>query len=235
MSEYSETSQIATLFTRSGGVARVIAKGARRGTRVRFSPGLDLLEYGDVTYLPPRGETGLGTLRDWKQRDLFLGLRASRTALHVAVYAGELVSRLTEEMDPHPALFEGLVRLLSELAHTRGVAAAMRSLLNFQLDLSGEIGFRPLLDTCVVCGRVRAPTANTGHFSSQAGGALCRNCQSRFTENRRLPPGAPELASDTDTLAAWIDLMNYHLAQTAGRAMDTYPALAQVLVGNIAT
>lgn len=115
LSDYSETSQIVTLFSAGNGQLRLIAKGARRSTRARVAAGLDLLEYGEAGFFPPRGEAGLGTLTEWVQRDAFLGLRSSLPALYAGLYAAERVTALTQELDPHPALFVSLRELLRNL------------------------------------------------------------------------------------------------------------------------
>ena len=65
--EYSETSQILTLFSRRYGVFRAIAKGAHRRTKAgasKFDGGIDFLEVGDAvfTHDPARD---LATLTEW--------------------------------------------------------------------------------------------------------------------------------------------------------------------------
>ena len=48
--DYSESSQILVLFTREHGKVRAIAKGAKRSTKTRFAPGVDLLDIGTVIF-----------------------------------------------------------------------------------------------------------------------------------------------------------------------------------------
>ena len=67
--EFSETSQILTLFARQHGINRVIAKGAHRRTKAgasKFDGGIDLLDVGEAVFshdlakdLPPLTEWGL--------------------------------------------------------------------------------------------------------------------------------------------------------------------------------
>src|SRR5208282_507999 len=98
-SEYSETSQIVTLFSRGHGILRLIAKGAHRRTKAgasRFDGGIDLLDSGQAVFTgDPAHE--LGTLTDWKLSDGHLGLRKHLRGLYLALYAAELLGLLIEE------------------------------------------------------------------------------------------------------------------------------------------
>ena len=108
--EYSETSQILTLFGRAHGLVRVIAKGAHRKTKAgasRFGGGIDLLDVGQTVFTV-HAERGLGTLTEWTLREGHPDLRRSLRGLYLAFYAAELVSFLIEEHDPHPDLFDQL-------------------------------------------------------------------------------------------------------------------------------
>jgi len=116
VSDYSEHSQIITLFTRAAGQVRLIAKGARRGTKQRVAPGLDLLELGQLSFARPRGDAGLGTLVEWRQMDAFLGLRDRPAPLHAGLYVAELLAALTVEFDPEPGLFDAALDVLRGLS-----------------------------------------------------------------------------------------------------------------------
>src|SRR5690349_24614117 len=104
--EYSETSQILTLFARRHGRVRLIAKGAHRRTKAgasKFDGGLDLLDLGDAVF-SLRLEKDLATLTEWSLRDGHLELRGDLRSLYLAQYAAEMSGLLIEEHDPHPQL-----------------------------------------------------------------------------------------------------------------------------------
>ena len=190
LTDYSETSQIATLFTAQNGLVRLIAKGSRRSTRKSFSAGLDLLEYGEVRYAPPRGDAGLGNLAEWTQRDTFSGLRADLLRQYGALYAAELTSKLTEEFDPHPGLFTALLDLLRQLADPADTAptpgrptGTPAAIVRFQAALLREIGYAPILRRCVACGKPRE-RGTRAYFSASAGGMLCGDCAVSYTHLR---------------------------------------------------
>jgi len=230
LSDYSETSQIVSLFTAEHGLVRLIAKGVRRGTRERFAPGLDLLELGAVTFLPARGEAGLGTLTEWQQRDLFGGLRRDLVRLLSGLYAGEAVAALTEEGDSHPALFAALHELLAELGGPDAATAPLvvRSLVQFQLALVTAVGFLPDLVRCVNCGKVRARGAGA-YFSSHAGGLACRNCEPKFAEKRRLSAAMLDAGPREGPPLEWFAALDYHLSHVAGRAFRVSAQLLSAL------
>jgi DNA repair protein RecO (recombination protein O) len=224
LTDYSETSQIVSLFTASAGLVRLIAKGSRRSTRKRFAAGLDLLEYGDVGYVPPRGDAGLGTLTEWGQRDAFTGLRRDLVRQYGGLYAVELVQRLTEEYDAHPDLFDALLGLLRDLAKAEpdpppGVearAAPIAAIVRFQDTLLRAIGYAPILRQCVDCGRRRV-RGTRAYFSSTAGGLICRDCEMHHQEKRRISPAMLDGERAAQDPVDWFGLLDYHLTHVAGR------------------
>jgi DNA repair protein RecO (recombination protein O) len=172
--EYSETSQILTLFARAHGIIRAIAKGAHRRTKAgasKFDGGVDLLDTGDAVFTHDPGKD-LATLTEWSLREGHLDLRTTLRGMYLGLYAAELVGRLVEEHDPHPDLFDRLDATLGELATPR----AEEAFLAFQLDLLRETGYLAELSACAACGLAisdREPT----YFSPARGGVVCRNCE----------------------------------------------------------
>jgi DNA repair protein RecO (recombination protein O) len=173
--EYSETSQIVTLFARTHGIIRAIAKGAHRRTKAgasKFDGGIDLLDNGDAVFTHDPGRD-LATLTEWTLREGHLGLRTTLRGMYLALYSGELVNRLVEEHDPHPDLFDRLESTLSELTTNRREEA----FLAFQLDLLRETGYLAELATCSSCGHAISDREVQLFFSPHRGGVVCRNCE----------------------------------------------------------
>jgi DNA repair protein RecO (recombination protein O) len=180
--EYSETSQVLTLFSREHGVVKVLAKGAHRRTRAgagRFDGGVDLLDLGEAVFTEdPKAELAL--LTEWKLQEGNLDLRRTLRGLYLALYAAELVSVLIESRDPHVELFDRMARTLPELATDR----AEEAMLAWELDLLKYSGYLPELFKCVACGA--APEKGQAvFFSPSRGGLICRNCQASAAE--RIP------------------------------------------------
>lgn len=171
--EYSETSQILTLFGRSRGVFRVIAKGAHRRTKAgasKFDGGVDLLDLGDATMTDPT-ERELATLTEWKLRDGHLGLRRRLRSVNVAIYAAELLGLLLQENDPHPEVFDLLVWLLDELPGER----VEEVFVAFQLEVLRQVGYLPTLEFCHSCGRDISGEASAW-FVPHDGSVACQQC-----------------------------------------------------------
>ena len=225
LTEFSETSQIVTLFGAAHGQLRLIAKGARRSTKKHFAAGLDLLELGDVGFLPAHGDAQLGTLTDWGQRETFSGVRRELIRLYGALYAVELVAALTEEADPHPELFQALVGTLRALAGDEPAAPCLPA---FQSDLLRAIGYAPNLEECVSCHR---PAARGGpvYFSGGAGGLLCRDCEGQHVEKWRVPPRLVGTTPRNGAPRYWFELLDYHLTYIAGRRFKTASQVAALL------
>lgn len=185
--EYSESSQILTLFSRDHGLVRAIAKGAHRRTKAgasKFDGGVDLLDLGNAVFTYDSSRD-LETLTEWGLREGHLGLRTNLRAMYLALYAGELCSLLIEEHDPHPALFDLLQQTIQDLQSPR----LEESLLAFQLDLLREAGYLPELSACVSCGvEFDSPDAVAPYFSPSRGGLICRNCEGSVPDRLSLDP-----------------------------------------------
>ena len=179
--EYSETSQILSLFSRAHGLVRVIAKGAHRTTKAgasRFSGGIDLLDIGQAVFTN-RPEKDLATLTEWKLAEGHLELRRTLRGVYLGLYAAELAGLLIEEHDPHPELYDLLEQCFVDL----GTPKIEQAFLAFELDMLRETGYLPELGMCVACGA--ALTARFGvSFIAGRGGMVCRRCEQEFPERR---------------------------------------------------
>ncbi|HEX8323295.1 MAG TPA: DNA repair protein RecO [Tepidisphaeraceae bacterium] len=143
-SDFSETSQILTLFGREYGAVRVIAKGAFRRTKAgssKFDGGIDLLDYGECLYLS-RPNRDLSTLTDWKLLDGHLGLRQSLPGVMLGQAIAEVLGHLLADVDPHPALFDRMAATLPHLAGER----AEEHFLALLIDMLEEAGYLPAFD-----------------------------------------------------------------------------------------
>jgi len=172
--EYSETSQILTLFGREHGLLRVIAKGAHRRTKAghsKFDGGADLLDVGQAVFTFDPGRD-LNTLTEWSLREGNLPLRKNLRGMYLGLYAAELVSMLIEEHDPYPELFVRFERSIADL----GTDKREENFLAFQLDLLHQTGHLADLNVCVECGQVIIDN-RSAWFSPRGGGSICQNCQ----------------------------------------------------------
>jgi DNA repair protein RecO (recombination protein O) len=195
--DWSETSRIATLWTREFGKVRVLAKGGRR-LKSNFEVALDLLTVCGIVFLR-KSSGGLDLLTEAQVSERFPRLRTSLPALYAGYYIAELLADWTEDFDPHPNLFDEALQALRELG-TSPTTTGPR-LARFELVLLRELGYRPVLERCAACG---AALSGRLAFSAAAGGVLCAACQPAQRERRPLSPDTWQaLRALDEEPAAW--------------------------------
>ncbi len=167
--DFSETSRIATLWTREFGKVRALAKGGRR-PRSPFELGLDLLSVCSIGLLR-KSSGGLDLLTEAQVVRRFPRLRSDLTALYAAYYMAELLADWSGDYDPHPVLFDETLATLAALGEP-DVPTGPR-LARFECVLLRELGYAPSLTGCALCGQ--AP-GRAEAFSPAAGGVLCPAC-----------------------------------------------------------
>lgn len=140
--DWSETSLIVELFTRPLGRVTVVAKGAKRpGSALRpvllpFHP-----LWVTMSKAATEGAEGILTLKAVEWAGGVPSLPPA--ALMSAFYTSELVLKLSQRHDPHPALFDAYTTTLVALALQGEDAATLRA---FELVLLRELGVLPQLD-----------------------------------------------------------------------------------------
>jgi DNA repair protein RecO (recombination protein O) len=187
-SDWSETSKIATLWTREFGKVRVLAKGGRR-LKSNFEVALDLLTLCTIV-LVRKTSGSLDLLTEAQVVRRFPLLSTDLPALYAGYYVAELLADWTEDYDPHPRLFDEALETLGALG-SRDVATGPR-LMRFELVLLQELGYSPALDTCAACGREAPPgrVKRSVAFSPAAGGIVCQACSAKQRQRRTLSPQA---------------------------------------------
>lgn len=200
--DYSETSQIVTFFARLAGKVSAIAKGSKR-PRSAFDGPIEVLSSGDIVFTETHKDK-LATLTEYQPRVFRGGLRKNLFALDSALFAAELLNRLTHDGDPHLVLFDQFAQFLDDLDEQ--VTAGPRRdilvrLILFQLGLLREVGLRPVLNACANCKRAFSPEWREGYFSSAANGMLCRDCEMHFPDRVRLASAAARCLANLRQMA----------------------------------
>src|SRR4051812_35460746 len=136
--DWSETSRIATLWTREFGKVRALAKGGRR-LRSSFENALDLLTLCSIVLIR-KSSGGLDLLTEAQVIRRFPRLTRDLAALYGGYYVAELLDAGTEEHDAHPALFEHAVATLQALgAGERGTRVGLQ-VMRFEMQVLDELG-----------------------------------------------------------------------------------------------
>jgi DNA repair protein RecO (recombination protein O) len=176
--KYSESSLIATLFTRDHGKISVLAKGARRKTRP-FGASIDVMNHvRAVIYNKSQRELQLLTQCDLVERypvlveDLF--------CMGLGMAAVELLHLSTEHDEPHPEVFDLTINLFQTLQCA--TERHLNALYAYEVRLLGLLGFKPSLRQCVIC-RVDLASLGTavpeGRLRVTGNGVMCGRCGER--------------------------------------------------------
>jgi DNA repair protein RecO (recombination protein O) len=192
--DYSETSQILTLFGRDSGKISAIAKGSRRA-KSSFEGPVEIFSFGNIVFA--KSNSGkLATLTEFQQFPIFRQLRNRLFLLNCGLFASELVDHFTHETDPHPQLFDGFVQFLKDVQESEDDGQALCFLVLFQLLLLEDVGLRPVLNKCSNCKAVFNDSWRAIYFSSNSNGLVCQDCEQSFVDKIRISAAAASCLSD---------------------------------------
>lgn len=128
---FGEADRIITVFTRKHGKIKILAKGVRRITS-RRSPNIELFNL--ATLFIHKGRT-FDILTEAQTVETFENIRKKLELVGLAYYVCELIDGFCAEHQPHPNVYNLLVKTLQELDH--GV------IQTFETTLLSELGFLP--------------------------------------------------------------------------------------------
>jgi DNA repair protein RecO (recombination protein O) len=202
VTDYSETSQVVTLFARLSGKVRAIAKGSKR-PKSAFDGPIETLSFGEIVFSASHKDK-LATLTEFQPQPVAGELRRNLLALHSALSAAELLDLLTDEYDPHVELFDHFIGFLEDIGEGK-VGAERRDILIrlilFQLVLLHEVGLRPVLNACANCKRPVSDDWGESYFSASAPGLVCRDCEMNYPDKVRLSVQAVSALADVKRIA----------------------------------
>jgi len=174
--DWSETSRIATLWTREFGKVRVLAKGGRR-LKSNFENALDLLTLCRIVFI--RKSSGgfqspsLDILTEARVEERFPRLRTDLSALYAAYYIAELLSDWTEDYDPHPLLFDEALDALRTFSPARKSDVGGGKFPTCQ-EIPWQVGNLPPQAAHEVSGTSQGNAGNLGHLVVSTGQRLAR-------------------------------------------------------------
>jgi len=160
-----EADRIVTIFARSTGKVRAVAKGVRK-TKSRFGARLEPLTRVDLMLYRGRGE--LDTITSADILESFQETKDDYSRLVCAAALAELVDKITpdrERLVPVYSLLLGGLRALASGAGPSVVPA-------FAVKLLSLSGYHPQLSLCAGCGDGAALVG----FSPAFGGVVCETC-----------------------------------------------------------
>jgi DNA repair protein RecO (recombination protein O) len=163
-----DADKIITLYSASYGKLDAVAKGVRR-VKSRLAGHVEPLNH--ASYLLARGRN-LDIITQAQTIETFQPLRDDLDRLSRALYAAELVDRATEERSENFELYRLLLDTMHRLSHRDDQDIILRF---FEMSLLSQLGYRPEVRQCVVCGRKLEAERNG--WAPGAGGVVCPRCR----------------------------------------------------------
>lgn len=217
--DFSETSQTVSLFARTHGILRSLAKGSKR-EKGRFSGGIDLLAKGQIVAIIKPGRD-LATLTDWDLVEVHWPLRQDLAAHRTGLYFADLIHHMVTDHDPHELLFDALEAALASL-RVNDEPGREFAMLRFHWALLVETGYKPELAVDAESGRTLDDAEPTLAFNPRAGGLV--------TDTGASAPGRWRVRRETVTLLRELERDREHRAleaplesvQRANRLLASY-------------
>jgi len=177
-----ETSKIAFFFTQKSGKVTGVLKGIRKDPR-KFGSSLEKFSVNDIVYYEYRN-SDIHLVSQCDMKEFFAGIRVDAKRITAADYASELVNRVMPAEEPNEGVHALLLGYFRALDRERDIARLVHM---FQIKFLALSGFRPHIDSCVVCGR---GIGERPRFSMQKGGLVCGHCQGKDTGLLTVSKGA---------------------------------------------
>ena len=179
--DFSDSSQILSLFTRDRGRVDGIAKGAYRPGN-SFQGPFDLLTLSEVVLVSRRSQS-LAILSEATQIDGFRGLRRSWQSYAAAAHVLEFLRVLEIANDPMPALFDLTVEALLLLSHAAFAERIDLSIVDlvsaFELRAFRLLGMSTSIESCADCRRPWRHVERPVFFSFEDVSVLCDPCRQK--------------------------------------------------------
>lgn len=168
--DFSETSCVVTMFTRSLGKITALAKGARR-PKGPFESAIDVLAICRIVFLH-KSNDAMDLLTEAKLDRRFRSSTRDLLRLYCGYYVVELLRSLTDEADPYPDVFDMAMEAIESID---GDGEPAETVFRFECGLLQSLGHAPMLTRCVTCG-INKTSIDRVHFGLNDGGLLCNGC-----------------------------------------------------------
>jgi DNA repair protein RecO (recombination protein O) len=175
--DYSDSSRILEIYTRSHGRLAVIAKGVKKSA-ARHGLSLEPMSHiRAVVYVKEHRDLQL--LSRFEPLEQLGGLMADMDRMAAGLAVVELAGATTPQTEANEALFQLLASTLSALRNA--TKHPRNALYHFEVHLLGELGFQPNFDNCASCGKSVGKEAGSERRAARMGhaGVVCPSCIDR--------------------------------------------------------
>ncbi len=180
--DFRETSRIATFFTKEYGKVKGILKGIRKDHK-KFGSNLDRFSVNHIVYYF-HSNSDLHLVGQCDLTDFFFPIRQDIKRTIAASYILELVDAIMPVEQENEDVYQLMIDYLSSL---QTIADIDKLVHIFQVKILYYSGFRPHLDSCLICGK---KISGQARFSLQLGGLICAPCKPSDTSAILISKGA---------------------------------------------
>jgi DNA repair protein RecO (recombination protein O) len=171
---------IVSFYTRKYGKIKGVVKGVKRLTS-RFGCSIEPFTYIKIMfYSPKENNDKLNIIQQSEIIKPFKKIREDLTKLSYALFITEITDNMTREIYKDEKIFRLVLKYLNWLEDE----AKEIIIYSFCLKLLCILGFKPVLDQCVIC-RNKVLDRIRVWFSRGEGGIICPRCN---TEDRQILP-----------------------------------------------
>ena len=207
--DFRETDKLVTVFSEKEGKLTSVARGTKKaGSSLRAC--VQPFCHSFLLFGKGRGELVLIT--QGKLLDFYANIREDLDTMLYAVYIMELLDKSLMDREPLPRLYTTTLEVLELFNEFSYRPLIMRY---FEMSLLKNLGYLPILDHCVLCGKNDEALQN---FSLSEGGMLCRKCSAQ---------SGPHISLTGEALAL-IRLLNTAKSKTLSRVKASDYALEKV-------
>ena len=167
--DFRETSRITTFFTHQYGKVKGVLKGIRKDPK-KFGSNVDRFSINDIVYYQYRN-SDLHLISHCDLKAFFFPIRQDLKRTMAASYILELVNAIMPTEEANRAVYELMMNYLNELQSAKDISKLVHI---FQIKTLTLAGFRPHLDSCLLC---KEKIHSQARFSLSKGGLLCIKCQ----------------------------------------------------------
>jgi len=175
---FRETSLIINFYTREFGKISGLLKGARTDSQ-KFASPLESFSHNEIIfYKKTSGSLHLISQCDLKEN--FSGIRNAIPKVGQASIMMELLNNIMMQEDKNEEIFELTLNCLKEMNLNN---SSEKITTIFKIKLLSLSGFKPHLDSCVVC---QNKIMDASRFSLSLGGLVCNRCTTKDPSSRSI-------------------------------------------------
>jgi len=178
--DFRETDGRVLVYSQEKGLLELIARGTKKA-KSKLAAHLEPMSLVEIMVIKGKNYDYVGSAL---AQDCFRGLKGDYNKI---VSAGKVLRRVSETVKTHEVdenIFFLLVDFLSSLNSLKTEVSEMNLFFEFFiLKLMSLLGYRPMLNTCLVCGKIEV--TKKIYFNVKKGGLECERCVSVLPEERR--------------------------------------------------